>query len=271
MHPVATPVPAGIVLAVDRALAGVGDEAASVADELAAVVDTLDASGSLRRALSDVSISAEDRAALAEHVLGDRVGPRALAVVVAVVRHRWRSDRALPGAVERGAAQAALAAAEVDGALGRVAEELFAFDRALAGSRALRAALSDQRATEAARSAVVEGLLADKVHPVTLRLVRRIVSRPRGRTVSGSLADLGRLAAERQRALVATATTAVRLSEAQVDRLERALTRIYGRAVKVNNAVDPTVIGGVQVQVGDETVDSTVIARLDEVRRRLAG
>ncbi len=271
MHHAVTPVPAGVVLAVDRALAGAGSAATAVADELVAVVDALDASGSLRRALSDVSGTADDRAALAEHVLGDRVGARALAVVVAVVRHRWRTDRDVTAAVERGAAQAALTAAEADGALGRVAEELFAFDRVLVGSRALRAALSDQRSQVSARLALVDGLLADKVHPTTLRLVRRIVSQPRGRTVSGSLADLGRLAAERQLALVAKATTAVRLTEAQTDRLERTLTKMYGRGVKVNNAIDPTVIGGVQVQVGDETVDSTVIARLDEVRRRLAG
>ena len=265
------PVPAGVVLAVDRALAGAGADAGAVADELDAVVDALDASASLRRALSDVSVTADARAALAGHVLGDRVGPRALAVVEAVVRHRWRSDRDLPGAVEQGAAQAALTAAAADGALTRVEEELFAFDRVLAGSRALRAALSDPRAQESARLGLVDELLGDRVHPVTLRLVRRVVSRPRGRTVSGSLVALGRLAAERQQALVAKATTAVRLTEAQANRLGDALTRIYGRPVKVNNAVDPAVIGGVQVQVGDETVDSTVIARLDEVRRRLAG
>lgn len=270
MHRVLTPVPAGVARAIDRALAG-ADDVARVADELSAVVDALDESGSLRRALSDTSVSADERAALAEHVLGSQIGPRALAVVTAIAAHRWRSDRDLPGAVEQGAAQAALTAAEADGALGRVEEELFAFGRALAGSRALRAALSDLRAEPAARAALVDDVLTDRAHPVTRQLVARVAARPRGRTVTASLAALGRLAAERQQALVATATTALPLTAAQKERLAALLTRIHGRQVKVNNAVDPGVIGGVQVQVGDEMVDSTVLARLDDVRRRLAG
>lgn len=271
MHHAVTPVPPAVVRAVDRALAGAGADAATVADELDAVVDALDGSGALRRALSDISVSADERAALAEHILGQKIGPRALAVVVAVARHRWRSDRDLPTAVEQGSAQAAMTAAEADGALVRVEEELFAFGRVLAGSRALRASLTDLRAERSDRLALVDALLADKVHPATLRLVHRLVAQPRGRTVTASLTALGRLAAERRQALIATATTAIPLTDAQEERLGVVLTRIYGRSVKVNNAVDPTVIGGVQVQVEDETVDSTVLARLDEVRRRLAG
>jgi F-type H+-transporting ATPase subunit delta len=60
------------------------------------------------------------------------------------------------------------------------------------------------------------------------------------------------------------------LTAEQRSRLEASLQRRYGR-VRLNVDVDPSVIGGLRVQVGSELVDGTVSARLDEARRRLAG
>src|SRR5690606_9227079 len=94
---------------------------------------------------------------------------------------------------------------------------------------------------------------------------------PRGRTMTKTLTDLGRLAAHRRKLLVAAVTAAVVPSKAQTDRLTRLLTTAYGRPVQLNVAVDPRVVGGMRVQVGDEVVDSTVLGRLEDVRRRLAG
>ena len=60
------------------------------------------------------------------------------------------------------------------------------------------------------------------------------------------------------------------LTTEQRNRLEAALQRRYGR-VRLNVDVDPSVLGGLRVQVGSELVDGTVTARLDEARRRMAG
>jgi len=53
-------------------------------------------------------------------------------------------------------------------------------------------------------------------------------------------------------------------------RLTALLGRAYGRPVQLNVSVDPEVVGGIRVVVGDEVVDATVLSRLDDVRRRLA-
>ena len=39
----------------------------------------------------------------------------------------------------------------------------------------------------------------------------------------------------------------------------------------LNELVDPDVIGGVRVEIGDDVIDGTVASRLDDARRRLAG
>jgi len=66
-------------------------------------------------------------------------------------------------------------------------------------------------------------------------------------------------------------TAAVELSAAQRARLAKILGDAYGRQFQINATVDPEVLGGIRVQVGAEVVDGTVLARLDDARRRLVG
>jgi F-type H+-transporting ATPase subunit delta len=66
-------------------------------------------------------------------------------------------------------------------------------------------------------------------------------------------------------------TTAVPLSDGQKQRLSGALAKLYGRAVLLNIDVDPEVVGGVRVQIGDEIIDGTVSSRLAGARQALEG
>lgn len=252
-------------------LQAAGAEAAAIGEQLFAVVDALDSSGSLRRALSDPSRDAEAKAALVTDLLGGKVDPRVVEVVAALARGRWSAEQDLVEAVEQTAADSVLASAEATGELAQVEDELFRVDRSMVGERDLRRALTERAAGSAERGRLVRALLEGKVHPVTLQLVERAATAPRGRTVSTTLGLLGRLVARRRERLVASVSVAAPLSAAQQQRLGSILERTYGRAVQLKLTVDPEVIGGVRIQVGSEVVDSTVLAHLDDARRRLAG
>jgi len=65
-------------------------------------------------------------------------------------------------------------------------------------------------------------------------------------------------------------TSRTELTPAQRERLAGILAQAYGSDMQLNVSVDPTVIGGLRVQVGADVVDATVLSRLDDARRRLA-
>ena len=251
-------------------LRAAGTDAATIGAQLFSVVDALDGSGSLRRALSDPSRAGQDKAGLVDGLLRGKVDDRVVEVLQAVARARWSAEVDLLEAVERLAAEAVLASAEAEDALEQVEDELFRLGRFLIGERTLRQAMTDRRADPSARAELVSTVLAGKVHRTTLQLVQRAAAHPRGRTMAASLGDLGDLAAHRRQLLVAEVTSATPLSTAQEARLAEVLERTYGRAVSVNVGIDPDVLGGLRIQVGSEVVDSTLLSRLDDVRRRLA-
>jgi hypothetical protein len=72
-------------------------------------------------------------------------------------------------------------------------------------------------------------------------------------------------------AAVAVVRSAVDLTAAQRSRLAEALAASYGHRVHLNVVIDPSVLGGISVRIGDELIDGTVASQLATVRRKLAG
>ncbi|MFJ3580942.1 F0F1 ATP synthase subunit delta [Streptomyces sp. NPDC090127] len=246
-------------------------DAAKLAGELASVTALLDREVSLRRVLTDPAQAGEAKAELAQRLLGGQVGGETTDVVSGMVRSRWSRSRDLVDSVEELANTADLTAAQKAGALDDVEDELFRFGRIVSSSTELRSALTDKAATASAKSELLRSLLGGKANAVTERLVVRLVTQPRGRSLEAGLESLSKLAAARRDRMVAVVTTAVPLSDQQKQRLGAVLAKLYGRQMHLNLDVDPAVLGGISVQVGDEVINGTIAERLDEASRRLAG
>ena len=250
-------------------LAAAGSRSSELGEQLFALVDALDSSGSLRRTLTDPSIARDAKAGLV-HILLAKAAPEVVELVVSLVHSRWSAEADLAEAVEELAFQAVLASAEASGELVRVEDELFRIARALIGQRDVRQALFDTTASVTRRIALVDEILAGRTAPVTAVIARRATQSPRGRRFAATLGHVGDLAAARRDRLVASVTAGVELSDAQVERLAAILGNAYGGAVQLNVTVDPTVIGGLRIQIGSDVVDSTMLSRLDDARRQLA-
>jgi len=164
-----------------------------------------------------------------------------------------------------------LAAAENAGRLDAVEDELFRFSRVVAADVGLRDAFSARSEGSERKSELVHRLLDGKAAPETARLAVQAAVAPRGLRTEQVLENFVEAAAYRRRQLVAEVISAVPLTERQRERLGAALRRIYGRPIRLNTDVDPAVVGGLRVQLAGEVIDGTVLARLDDARRRLAG
>jgi F-type H+-transporting ATPase subunit delta len=245
--------------------------AATVGDELFAVLRLLDQEHALRRALADPSKPADEKGAIVAALLHGKVTSATEELVAATVRSHWASSADMTDAMEQLATEAYAAAAQEAGQLDDLEDELFRFGRVVASEPELRAALGEPVLPDDRKRALLGALLDGKVTPVALRLITEMSLHPRGRSLVLSLEMCTRIAAERRQRLIAVVRTPAALTPEQRRRLADALAGIYGHEVYVNIVIDPTVMGGMTIQVGDELIDASVASRLAAVRRKLAG
>jgi F-type H+-transporting ATPase subunit delta len=254
-----------VVAAVDG-----GSDGAELGTGLFAASGVLAEQPSLRRAMTDPSTEAAGRSGLAEAVFGKHVSEAAASVVSEAAALRWVSSNDLGAALEQLGVVAIVRAADRDGAGDRVEAELFEFGRTVTESHELRSALSDPGRSVADKQALVHALLDGKAHPGTVMLVEQAAS-GRHLTVTNAIDTFVDLAARSRDRVVALVRVAQPLAADEEKRLAAALSAQYDRTVHLNTVVDPAVIGGVHITVGDEVVDGSVSSRLAEAGRRLAG
>ncbi|GHE10345.1 F0F1 ATP synthase subunit delta [Klenkia taihuensis] len=242
-----------------------------LADDLFAVAHLLDGQVSLRRALADASVRPDDRAGVAGRLLRGKVGDAAADVVETVARQRWSRPLDLVEAVETLATDAALDAAEARGELDTVEDELFRFGRIVDGDPDLGRLLGDPAADRTGKTTLLDRLLAGKVSPVTERLVRNSLTSRHVHNAANAVERLSEAASARRGQSVAHVVSAVELSDAQRQRLTGILERTYGRTIGLQVQVDPSIVGGLVIRVGDEIVDGSIANRLAAAGRRFAG
>jgi len=260
-----------------KSLAGLRDQLptdgdlAQLSEQLYAVVSLLTVQGSLRRALSDPAADDAAKLRVVDSLLGSRLAPAALEIVRAGAQSRWSQPRDLLDSLEELAVDLALGAAEAAGELDEVEDELFRFERILDAEPSLRDALTDRGLPAETKRALLHRLLDGKTSAVTFALLERAVIEPRGRTIEHALRDLSTLAAQRRDRLVAHVSTAVELTEDEQRGIATALGTAFGHDVRLQVVVDPSLIGGLTVRIGDEIIDASVSRQLDEARRKLTG
>ena len=168
-----------------------------------------------------------------------------------------------------GYAQALFAVAQAEDVLPKVEDELYAFGKALEQHTDLREALTDAMLPVENKKAVVEDLLGERAHPITLGLLAFVIDLGRARHIPKIVEELARMASVERSHALAEVRTAVDLTDEQRRRLAEALSRATGRTVDLKVVVDPSVIGGVVARVGDEVFDGSIASRLEDAKQAL--
>ena len=168
-----------------------------------------------------------------------------------------------------GYAAALVEIARAEGSLPQVENELFSVARTFESNDELREALTDQLLPAERRQAIVENLLGGKASPITINLVSFVVGAGRGRDLPAIIDRVVERAAAERKHVVAEVRAAVPLDARRQQKLAKALSQNLGLDVEVKVIVDPSVIGGAAVRVGDTVIDGTVRHRLDQLREGL--
>lgn len=247
--------------------------AVSAKDALAAGTQLLSAarvigeSAQLRSALADPSAAATDKQSIVDALFGT-LGKPARALLGTIAGSRWSNQTELLAGIEEIGIRA-LATSAGKGV--SIESELFAFGQAVSSDAELELAVGSKLGAPDAKAALVVRLLSGKASAQTLAIVEHLVREQRGRRIGQLLSQAAATVADQSGRAVAMITTAAPLPAAQLSRLTAGLEARYGRALHVNQLIDPQIVGGVRVQIGDDVVDGTIASRIHDLRLQLAG
>lgn len=235
------------------------------ATQLFAVADVVGGSPALLAALTAFDTDSAPKSALVAKLFGS-LGSTERTLVEGLVASRWSSPDDLLAAIEELGIRAAAAAEKSP-----VDQELLAFGRVVGSDHELELAIGSKLSPTEAKLAAVQRLLDGKVSPATIAIVRQLVNQPRGRRIGEMLHYAAEVAADQNGYSLAHVSTASGLSKDQQQRLETTLAARAGRKVRLTVVVDPTIIGGLKVQMGDDVIDGSIAARLGDLRLKLVG
>jgi len=290
----------GYLAAMEESLTADGGLADAGA-QLYAVADIVEGNNALLLAVNDGSVPVASRRAVLDALLAGKARPevsrlvhQAVTVVPAgevVTSFRWMGGR-LEHLATRSAATAAepfdedmlgrlgsrnrvsgYAAAVFEGLtvadLEEIEDQIFRFARTVESDRRLRGALGNRDLPVVVRQEVITKLLGGKALPATVRLANFAARGGRARDIVATLDTLVEDAAKARGWRVARVQAASSVDDTQQHDLSEALAVLAGNPVDLQVTVEPELLGGVVVQVGDLVVDSSTRHRLDELKEHL--
>ena len=246
------------------------EDAWRIGNELFTITKVLDDSIQLERALTDPSRPVADKVAVLKELLGDNAHPMTMEIMTDLVSRRWSRARDIANAVEDFGVDAMMYYADATDATLQVSIELSELHSALLNLPVVRSKLYDYQATSEARVKLFREVFSGKtLNKVTMRLAEHATCNLRRRRYLETIQWLINKLSRHMGESMVTVTTATPLKKEQIERLVEVYSAKVGRQVHINSVVDPTVLGGMRIQVGDEVTDNTVVAQLQNLHRKV--
>lgn len=242
----------------------------TLAEELGSVVSVLVGEPTLTRHLAEHNDDADAKVRLVDRLFADKLDDHTMKLLRTAVSQRWSAEADLVDGIEHLARLALLKRAEVEDQVDEVEEQLFRFGRALDAEPRLTSLLSDYSTPADGRIALLHKVIdGSGVDGTAAALLTQTIGHLRGERADVAVIDLAELAVARRGELVAHVNAATDLTDAQRNRLVELLTRIYGHPVSVQINVDPELLGGLSITVGDEVIDGSIASRLAAAQTQL--
>lgn len=246
------------------------EDAWRIGNELFTITKVFDGSIQLERALTDPSRPVADKVAVLKELLGGNAHPMTMEIMTDLVSRRWSRVRDIANAVEDFGVDAMMYYADATDATLQVSIELSELHSALLNLPVVRSKLYDYQATSEARVRLFREVFSGKtLNKVTMRLAEHATCNLRRRRYLETIQWLINKFSRHMGESMVTVTTATPLKKEQIKRLVEVYSAKVARQVHINSVVDPTVLGGMRIQVGDEVTDNTVVAQLQNLHRKV--
>ncbi len=168
-------------------------------------------------------------------------------------------------------ASALFSAASSADAVDRVESDLGFVSYVMESSPALWEAMTSPIIPRVKKEQILADLFGDKVHEITLSYMKLLVEKRREEALKETEAEYIDLANEARGIVQAEVTSAIALDEDQEKKLVAKLTAMTGKRIQLAKKVDPELIGGVLVRIGDTVIDGSVKGQLAALREELLG
>ena len=245
-----------------------GEDAWRIGNELFTITSALDHNIQLERALTDPSRPVEDKVAVVKTLIGDQAHPLVMEIMSDLVSRRWSRVSDIANAVEDFGVDGMMYYADYTNTTLQVSIELAELHSALLNLPVVRTKLYDATVSSEARVKLLYSLIGDAdFTKVTKRLAEHATCNLRNRRYLQTIQWLINKFSRHMGESMVTVTTATPLSKEQVEKLIAIYLAKTGHPVHINSVVDPTVMGGMRIQVGDEVTDNTVVAQLQHLQR----
>jgi F-type H+-transporting ATPase subunit delta len=130
-------------------------------------------------------------------------------------------------------------------------------------------ALANPASPLEARDRLVESTLGQRLNRPVVNMLLLLIRRGRIETIGRVAAEFRRLDNQRQGIVTATAVSAAELTPDEARGLIARLEQMTGGRVELTTQVDPSILGGIVVRLGDRLIDGSVRGRLERLRTRL--
>lgn len=244
-------------------------ELLAASEDLTQIIDFLQHNPVLRKKFTEDEDFPALKKQLVHSLFDGKASPIAVEVVASAVAQHWSQPNDILVALRRQNALVVLTAAERDGQIEQVEDELFRVSRLLEANPTLASLLTDFTKPADRRNALLTGLLGSQIGNYTAHLLTQTISLLNGQPAESAVDQLAQLAAAMRGETVAHVVSAAELSDAQKERLGGVLAEIYHRSISVQTEVDPSIIGGLRIGVGDEVIEADIATRLAKAAETL--
>jgi F-type H+-transporting ATPase subunit delta len=172
--------------------------------------------------------------------------------------------------INSGYARALFEMAQAEGVVPRIQEELFRLCELLKSNPNLLEFLKDPNVKREGKRQALTDLFQSRVHPLVLNTLLTLSDQDRASRLVHVIEEFSATAATARQKVSGEVITAVALDPSMLQQLQAELSRVTGKNVELFQKLDPSILGGAIIQVGEQVIDGSLRRKLSQIHERIS-